>query len=422
MFFDVKCYYNCFCSEFERIGKMKVLVINAGSSSLKYQLIDVDTKDVIAKGLVDRIGISDSNVIYKPAMGKAGFAVVRDVKDHTEAIRLVIDAMLDPVNGVIKSMDEIDAVGHRVVHGGEKFTAPVLINDAVMETIETLTDLAPLHNPANMMGIRACREIMPNAPMVAVFDTAFHQTMPAEAYIYALPYEAYTDNMVRRYGFHGTSHNYVSKVAVEMLGKPAEETKIVTCHLGNGSSIAAVKGGKCIDTSMGLTPLEGVPMGTRCGDIDPAIVLYLMKKLNLNVNEMDAYLNKKSGVLGISGVSSDMRDIEAAAKQGNERAELALATLAYKVKKYIGAYVAAMDGVDAIVFTAGVGENAANIRERIISGLGYLDVVPDYELNSNCPRGQNVEISKPESSVKVFVIPTDEEMMIATQTAELVKA
>ena len=422
MFFDVKCYYNCFCSEFERIGKMKVLVINAGSSSLKYQLIDVDTKDVIAKGLVDRIGISDSNVIYKPAMGKTGFAVVRDVKDHTEAIRLVIDAMLDPVNGVIKSMDEIDAVGHRVVHGGEKFTAPVLINDAVMGTIETLTDLAPLHNPANMMGIRACREIMPNAPMVAVFDTAFHQTMPAEAYIYALPYEAYTDNMVRRYGFHGTSHNYVSKVAVEMLGKPAEETKIVTCHLGNGSSIAAVKGGKCIDTSMGLTPLEGVPMGTRCGDIDPAIVLYLMKKLNLNVNEMDAYLNKKSGVLGISGVSSDMRDIEAAAKQGNERAELALATLAYKVKKYIGAYVAAMDGVDAIVFTAGVGENAANIRERIISGLGYLGVVPDYELNSNCPRGQNVEISKPESSVKVFVIPTDEEMMIATQTAELVKA
>lgn len=422
MFFDVKCYYNCFCSEFERIGKMKVLVINAGSSSLKYQLIDVDTKDVIAKGLVDRIGISDSNVIYKPAMGKTGFAVVRDVKDHTEAIRLVIDAMLDPVNGVIKSMDEIDAVGHRVVHGGEKFTAPVLINDAVMETIETLTDLAPLHNPANMMGIRACREIMPNAPMVAVFDTAFHQTMPAEAYIYALPYEAYTDNMVRRYGFHGTSHNYVSKVAVEMLGKPAEETKIVTCHLGNGSSIAAVKGGKCIDTSMGLTPLEGVPMGTRCGDIDPAIVLYLMKKLNLNVNEMDAYLNKKSGVLGISGVSSDMRDIEAAAKQGNERAELALATLAYKVKKYIGAYVAAMDGVDAIVFTAGVGENAANIRERIISGLGYLGVVPDYELNSNCPRGQNVEISKPESSVKVFVIPTDEEMMIATHTAELVKA
>lgn len=422
MFFDVKCYYNCFCSEFERIGKMKVLVINAGSSSLKYQLIDVDTKDVIAKGLVDRIGISDSNVIYKPAMGKTGFAVVRDVKDHTEAIRIVIEAMLDPVNGVIKSMDEIDAVGHRVVHGGEKFTAPVLINDAVMETIETLTDLAPLHNPANMMGIRACREIMPNAPMVAVFDTAFHQTMPAEAYIYALPYEAYTDNMVRRYGFHGTSHNYVSKVAVEMLGKPAEETKIVTCHLGNGSSIAAVKGGKCIDTSMGLTPLEGVPMGTRCGDIDPAIVLYLMKKLNLNVNEMDAYLNKKSGVLGISGISSDMRDIEAAAKQGNERAELALATLAYKVKKYIGAYVAAMDGVDAIVFTAGVGENAANIRERIISGLGYLGVVPDYELNSNCPRGQNVEISKPESSVKVFVIPTDEEMMIATQTAELVKA
>ena len=419
MFFDVKCYYNCFCSEFERIGKMKVLVINAGSSSLKYQLIDVDTKDVIAKGLVDRIGISDSNVIYKPAMGKTGFAVVRDVKDHTEAIRLVIDAMLDPVNGVIKSMDEIDAVGHRVVHGGEKFTAPVLINDAVMETIETLTDLAPLHNPANMMGIRACREIMPNAPMVAVFDTAFHQTMPAEAYIYALPYEAYTDNMVRRYGFHGTSHNYVSKVAVEMLGKPAEETKIVTCHLGNGSSIAAVKGGKCIDTSMGLTPLEGVPMGTRCGDIDPAIVLYLMKKLNLNVNEMDAYLNKKSGVLGISGISSDMRDIEAAAKQGNERAELALATLAYKVKKYIGAYAAALGGVDAIVFTAGVGEYDRAIREAIAGDLGYLGVEFDREANQTCPRGEEAEISAKGSRVKVFVIPTDEEMVIARDTAAL---
>lgn len=400
---------------------MKVLVINAGSSSLKYQLIDVDTRDVIAKGLVDRIGINDSNVIYKPAMGRTGFAIVRDVKDHTEAIRLVIEAMLDPENGVISSMDEIDAVGHRVVHGGEKFTAPVLITDEVMETIETLTDLAPLHNPANMMGIRACREIMPNAPMVAVFDTAFHQTMPAESYMYALPYEAYTKHMVRRYGFHGTSHNYVSKVAIGMLAKPVEDTKIVTCHLGNGSSISAVKGGKCIDTSMGLTPLEGVPMGTRCGDIDPAIVIYLMKKLGLNADEMDAYMNKKSGVLGISGVSSDMRDIETAAKNGNQRAELAIATLAYKVKKYIGAYAAAMDGVDAIVFTAGVGENAADVRERILSGLGYLGVELDYELNRNCPRGQNVEITVSNSRVKAFVIPTDEEMMIATQTADIVK-
>ncbi len=400
---------------------MKVLVINAGSSSLKYQLIDVDTEAVIAKGLIDRIGIKDSNIIYKPTLGKTGFEIVRDVKDHTEAIRIVIDAMLDPENGVIKSMEEIDAVGHRVVHGGEKFTQPVLIDDEVIATIETLTDLAPLHNPANMMGIRACREIMPNVPMVAVFDTAFHQTMPAEAYMYALPYEAYTDHMVRRYGFHGTSHNYVSKVAIEMLDKPAEETKIVTCHIGNGSSVAAIKGGKCIDTSMGLTPLEGLPMGTRCGDIDPAIVLYLMKKLDLNAAEMDAYMNKKSGVLALSGVSSDMRDIVAASREGNARAELAIATLCYKIKKYIGAYTAAMDGIDAIVFTAGVGENAYYVRERVLNGLNYLGVVLNDDLNEHCPRGQNVEITMPESRVKAFVIPTDEEMMIAAQTAELVK-
>lgn len=401
---------------------MNVLVINAGSSSLKYQLFDMDTKKVLAKGLCERIGI-DGRLTHQSPFKDEKYKENVPMKDHADAIRAVIDILIDKEWGAISSMDKIDAVGHRVVHGGEFFADSVVITDDVIKAIEACIPLAPLHNVPNLTGISACKEVMgDNVPQIAVFDTAFHQTMPAEAYIYALPYEAYTDNMVRRYGFHGTSHNYVSKVAVEMLGKPAEETKIVTCHLGNGSSIAAVKGGKCIDTSMGLTPLEGVPMGTRCGDIDPAIVLYLMKKLNLNVNEMDAYLNKKSGVLGISGVSSDMRDIEAAAKQGNERAELALATLAYKVKKYIGAYVAAMDGVDAIVFTAGVGENAANIRERIISGLGYLGVVPDYELNSNCPRGQNVEISKPESSVKVFVIPTDEEMMIATQTAELVKA
>ncbi len=400
---------------------MKVLVINAGSSSLKYQLIDVDTEAVIAKGLIDRIGIKDSNIIYKPTLGKTGFEIVRDVKDHTEAIRIVIDAMLDPENGVSKSMEENDPVGHRVVHGGEKFTQPVLFDDEVIATIETLTDLAPLHNPANMMGIRACREIMPNVPMVAVFDTAFHQTMPAEAYMYALPYEAYTDHMVRRYGFHGTSHNYVSKVAIEMLDKPAEETKIVTCHIGNGSSVAAIKGGKCIDTSMGLTPLEGLPMGTRCGDIDPAIVLYLMKKLDLNAAEMDAYMNKKSGVLALSGVSSDMRDIVAASREGNARAELAIATLCYKIKKYIGAYTAAMDGIDAIVFTAGVGENAYYVRERVLNGLNYLGVVLNDDLNEHCPRGQNVEITMPESRVKAFVIPTEEEMMIAAQSAELVK-
>lgn len=400
---------------------MKILVINAGSSSLKYQLIDVDTKVVIAKGLIDRIGIKNSNIIYKPSLGKTGFEIVRDVKDHTEAIRIVVDAMLDGNNGVIKSMSEIDAVGHRVVHGGEKFTQPVLINDEVLAAIDTLTDLAPLHNPANMMGIKACREIMLNVPMVAVFDTAFHQTMPPEAYMYALPYEAYTDCMVRRYGFHGTSHNYVSKVAIELLNKPVEETKIVTCHIGNGSSVAAIKGGKCIDTSMGLTPLEGLPMGTRCGDIDPAIVLYLMKKLNLSASEMDVYMNKKSGVLALSGVSSDMRDIVAASREGNMRAELAIATLCYKIKKYIGAYTAAMDGVDAIVFTAGVGENAYYVRERVLNGLGYLGVVLNRELNEHCPRVQNVEITTPESRVKAYVIPTDEEMMIAEQTAALVE-
>ena len=303
---------------------MKILVINAGSSSLKYQLIDVESGDVIAKGLCERIGIENSKLTYKPA-GKEPFELVQDMKDHTDAIKLVLDALVDEKHGVISDMSEIDAVGHRVVHGGEKFAESVLLTDEVLETIESLNDLAPLHNPANLMGIRACKAIMPNTPMVGVFDTAFHQTMPKEAFIYGLPYEAYTENMVRRYGFHGTSHNYVTLRAIEMLGKPAEETKIITCHLGNGSSISAVKGGKCIDTSMGLTPLEGVPMGTRCGDMDPAIVIYLMKKLGLDAKGMDNYMNKKSGMLGISGVSSDFRDLGAAAAEGNERAELALA-------------------------------------------------------------------------------------------------
>ena len=303
---------------------MKILVINAGSSSLKYQLIDVESGDVIAKGLCERIGIENSKLTYKPA-GKEPFELVQDMKDHTDAIKLVLDALVDEKHGVISDMSEIDAVGHRVVHGGEKFAESVLLTDEVLETIESLNDLAPLHNPANLMGIRACKAIMPNTPMVGVFDTAFHQTMPKEAFIYGLPYEAYTDNMVRRYGFHGTSHNYVTLRAIEMLGKPAEETKIITCHLGNGSSISAVKGGKCIDTSMGLTPLEGVPMGTRCGDMDPAIVIYLMNKLGLDAKGMDNYMNKKSGMLGISGVSSDFRDLGAAAAEGNERAELALA-------------------------------------------------------------------------------------------------
>ena len=399
---------------------MKILVINAGSSSLKYQLIDTAENKVLAKGLCERIGINDSKLTYKPA-GKDGFELVKDMKDHTDAIKLVLDALVDKDHGVISDMNEIDAVGHRVVHGGEKFAKSVLLTDEVLETIESLNDLAPLHNPANLMGIRACRAIMPNTPMVGVFDTAFHQTMPAEAFIYALPYEAYTEHMVRRYGFHGTSHNYVTLRAIEMLGKPAEETKIITCHLGNGSSVAAIKGGKCIDTSMGLTPLEGLPMGTRTGDIDPAIVGYLMKKLGLDLKEMDAYMNKKSGMLGISGVSSDFRDLGAAAADGSKRAALALDVFAYRVKKYIGAYAAALDGVDAIVFTAGVGENDRGMRARILEGLDYLGVDVDFEYNSSCPRGEEVVISKPESKVKVFVIPTDEELMIARDAERLAK-
>ena len=397
---------------------MKVLVINAGSSSLKYQLIDVDTGGVIAKGLCERIGIAGSKLTYKPA-GKGVHEFEKDMKDHTDAIQMVLDALADKEIGVVGSMAEIDAVGHRIVHGGEKFSKSALIDDAMLKEVESLTDLAPLHNPANLMGIRACRAIMPDTPMVAVFDTAFHQTMPAEAFLYGLPYEAYTEHMVRRYGFHGTSHFYVSQRAIAKLDMPADETRVITCHLGNGSSIAAVKGGKCVDTSMGLTPLEGVPMGTRCGDMDPAIVTYLMDKLGLDAAGMNAYMNKKSGVLGISGVSSDFRDLDAAAKAGDKRAELALKTFAYKVKKYIGAYAAALGGVDAIVFTAGVGENDKGVRARILEGLEYLGVEVDFDYNLSAPRGEEIELSKPASRVKVFVIPTDEEMVIAKDTAKL---
>ena len=400
---------------------MKILVINAGSSSLKYQLIETDEKKVIAKGLCERIGIENSKLTYKPA-GKEGFELVQDMKDHTDAIKLVLDALVDPDHGVIADMSEIDAVGHRIVHGGEKFAESVLLTDEVLETIESLNDLAPLHNPANLMGIRACRAIMPNTPMVGVFDTAFHQTMPPEAFIYALPYEAYTQHMVRRYGFHGTSHKYVSLRALDMLGKPVEDTKIITCHLGNGSSVSAIKGGKCIDTSMGLTPLEGLPMGTRSGDIYPAIVGYLAKRLGVSIKDMDTYMNKKSGMLGISGVSSDFRDLSAAAADGNKRAELALQVFAYHVKKYIGAYAAALNGVDAIVFTAGVGENDRGMRERILTGLDYLGVDVDFEYNRSAPRGVEIDIAKPDSRVHVYVIPTDEELMIARDAERIVKA
>ena len=397
---------------------MKVLVINAGSSSLKYQLINVDNGEVIAKGLCERIGIEGSMLTYKPE-GKGKFEFKQDMKDHTDAIRMVLDALVDPEIGVVKSMDEIDAVGHRLVHGGEKFNKSVIITDELIKEMEVLTPLAPLHNPANLMGVRACQAIMPNTPMVGVFDTAFHQTMPPKAFLYGLPYEAYKEHMVRRYGFHGTSHMYVSQRALTKLDMPKEDTRIITCHLGNGSSISAIKGGKCVDTSMGLTPLEGVPMGTRCGDMDPAIVTYLMERLNLDKKGIDNYLNKKSGVLGISGVSSDFRDLEEAANNGDERAQLALDTFCYKVKKYIGAYAAALGGVDAIVFTAGVGENDRGVREKVLSGLEYLGVDVDFDFNNSCPRGEEVEISKPTSRVKVFVIPTDEEMMIARDTAAL---
>ncbi|MDR0841165.1 MAG: acetate kinase [Christensenellaceae bacterium] len=397
---------------------MKVLVINAGSSSLKYQLIQTDTGEVLAKGLCERIGIGGSKLTYKPT-GKGKYETQKDMKDHTEAISMVIRALSDPETGVVRSMDEIDAVGHRLVHGGEAFSEAALITDEMLRVLEALCELAPLHNPANLMGIRACQTIMPNVPMVGVFDTAFHQTMPPEAFLYGLPYEAYTDLQVRRYGFHGISHSFISQEAIAKLDKPAEETRVITCHLGNGSSMSAIKGGKSVDNSMGFTPLPGVTMGTRCGDIDPAIVIYLMDKLNLDTVGINAYLNKQCGVQGISGVSSDFRDLWTAAEEGNRRAELALRIFAYHVKRYIGAYAAVLGGVDAIVFSAGVGENDSGIRALAMEGLEYLGVDMDYKRNETLPRGEEGEISKPGSKVKVFVIPTDEELVIAKETARL---
>ena len=400
---------------------MKVLVINCGSSSLKYQLFDMNTEEMIAKGNCERIGV-DGKIGGSTADGKK-FGYDVEFKNHTEAFLEVKKVLTEGDAKVIDSLDEIAAVGHRIVQGGALFNKSVLVDEKVIEGIESLCDLAPLHNPAHIQGIRACIDVFgKDLPQVAVFDNAFHSTMPPEAYIFPVPYEYYEKYQVRRYGFHGTSHRFVSARCAEVMGKDIKDLKIITCHLGNGSSITAVKGGKCVDTSMGLTPLDGFIMGTRCGAVDPSVITFLQEKEGWTPAQTSEILNKKSGVFGISGISSDDRDVLAAEEAGNERAHLARSILKYQVRKVIGSYVAAMDGVDAIVFTAGVGENAANIRERIISGLGYLGVVPDYELNSNCPRGQNVEISKPESSVKVFVIPTDEEMMIATQTAELVKA
>ncbi|BAL00594.1 acetate kinase [Oscillibacter valericigenes Sjm18-20] len=399
---------------------MNVLVINAGSSSLKYQLMDPDTGIVLAKGLCERIGI-DGKFTYKPQVeGKEALkAVDVSMPTHSEAIQTVLSALVDRKNGVIGSMKEIDAVGHRVVHGGEAFNQSVRITDEVMKAIEDCIPLAPLHNPANITGIRACEKVMPGVPMVAVFDTAFHQTMPAKAFTYALPYEYYKNDKVRRYGFHGTSHKYVSGRAAAMLKKPAEELKIITCHLGNGSSVTAVDGGKSVDTSMGFTPLAGLPMGTRSGDLDAGILQFLMNKYKLSIDEMLNILNKKSGVEGVSGVSSDFRDLEEAAEKGNERAALAVDMFNYGVKKLIGAYAAAMGGVDAIVFTAGVGENSVSQRLEIASGLEFMGVKMDAAAN-NC-RGRETVISAADSKVKVLLIPTDEELMIARDTAALCK-
>ena len=399
---------------------MNVLVINAGSSSLKYQLLNPETGDLLAKGLCERIGI-DGKFTYKPQLpGKEKQdAVDVAMPTHSEAIQAVLNALVDPKNGVVGSMKEIDAVGHRVVHGGEKFAKSVLITDEVMKAIEECNPLAPLHNPANIIGIKACQALMPGVPMVAVFDTAFHQTMPPVAYTYALPYEYYEKDAVRRYGFHGTSHKYVAQRAADMLGKPIESLKIISCHLGNGSSVTAIDGGKSVDTSMGFTPLAGVPMGTRSGDLDAGIMEYLMNKYGMDIHEMLNILNKKSGVQGVSGVSSDFRDLTDAGEKGNQRATLAVDMFNYGVKKYIGAYAAAMGGVDAIIFTAGVGENSAEQRMAIASGLEFMGVKMDEDANK-C-RGEERVISAADSKVKVLLIPTNEELMIAMDTASLVK-
>ena len=396
---------------------MNILVINCGSSSLKYQLINSETEGVLAKGLCERIGI-DGMLTYQPEGGEKEKSEIA-MPTHTEAINAVLAALTNEKSGVIKSLSEVGAVGHRVVHGGEKFTSSCLINDESMKAIAECNDLAPLHNPANLIGIRACQELMPGVPMVAVFDTAFHQTMPDVAYTYGIPYEYYEKYKVRRYGFHGTSHSYVSKRTAEIVGKPYDQMKIIVCHLGNGASISAVNCGKSVDTSMGLTPLEGLVMGTRSGDLDPAIIDFVGKKEGLSLDEMNEVLNKKSGMLGISGVSSDGRDLEAAAETGNKRAQLALDVFDYRVIKYIGAYAAAMNGVDAIAFTAGIGENNIKMRKDVCSSLTYLGVKLDEEKNN--VRGEERIISADDSKVQVLLVPTNEELAIARETLALVK-
>lgn len=397
---------------------MNVLVINCGSSSLKFQFINADTETVLAKGLCERIAINGSRIVYQKA-GCDKTKTEAPMPTHTEAIALVIQALTDPETGVIKDMNEIDAVGHRIVHGGEKFAQATILNDEVLKAIEECSDLAPLHNPANLIGIEACKSLMPNTPMVAVFDTAFHQTMPEEAYLYGLPKEYYDKYKVRRYGFHGTSHAYVSKRAAELLGKPYDQVKTIVCHLGNGASCCAVKNGQSVDTSMGLTPLEGLIMGTRSGDIDPAIIEFIAKKENLDISQIMNVLNKESGVLGVSGYTSDFMDLEVDSLAGKPEALLTMKVFAYRVAKYIGAYTAAMNGVDAIVFTAGLGENNKYVRKDICEYLGYLGIALDDELNGK--RGEDLIVSTKDSKVAVMVIPTNEELAICRETVALVK-
>lgn len=395
---------------------MKILVINCGSSSLKYQLIDSDSEQVLAKGICERIKID--GVLNHTASGKDKITVEAPMPDHNAAVKLVIDALLDSEHGVIQSLDEIDAVGHRVVHGGEKFAASVIVNDEVLKAIEECNDLAPLHNPANLIGIEACRTLMPDIPNVVVFDTAFHQTMPKEAYIYGLPYSYYEKYKIRRYGFHGTSHSFVSAKTIELLDKPKEDTKVIVCHLGGGASICAVQGGRSIDTSMGMTPLEGIVMGTRSGSIDPAIIEYIAKKENKSIDEIMNILNKESGVMGISGRSSDFRDIDEGIRNGEERSKIAFSVFCYQAAKIIGGYVAAMNGVDAISFTAGIGENDSAVRAAVCERLTYLGITLDKEANKK--RGELTQISTADSKVKVFVVPTNEELAIARETLALI--
>ena len=398
---------------------MKILVLNCGSSSLKYQLIDMSNEEVLCVGLVERIGIEGS-VLKQEKDGVEGKLIVEQpMKNHQDAIKLVLDAVVDPQYGGVKDIKEVEAVGHRVVHGGEKFAGSVLITDEVKAALEECIELAPLHNPANIMGIEACEAILPGVPMVGVFDTAFHQTMPKSSYLYGLPHELYTKYGVRRYGFHGTSHRYVSQRAAAMLGKNIEDCKIITCHLGNGASVAAIDGGKSVDTSMGFTPLEGLIMGTRCGDIDAAILPFLMEKEGLDAKGLSDLMNKKSGVYGMTGISSDFRDIEDAAAQNNELAQVALESYAKKVKKYIGSYAAEMNGVDAVVFTAGVGENGIDMRADIMANMDFLGMKLDEEANK--VRGKERVISTEDSKVKILLIPTNEELMIDRDTLELVK-